>query len=203
MKKYLFLLLVVLLVWSCGDDDGEAPVTTELVELSIPVTTSDFIDGGGLNVLEVTGDINLATEGFQDILDNISDYRVNLLAIVISSVEAGSQAPELVFVDMGVGETVSFSTPPNIIREDKRLDDETPLITALTDASGNLDNTATTVIYNRLDDVGSFIEPLNAGLEIIRDQFSANENLGMRIRMGVDGDPLSFTITVQFNLSVR
>ena len=142
MKKLLLLSLSVLLLWSCRDDDGSDanPITTELVELRIPVNTSDYFDGGSENVLDITGTINLAMEGFQSILSSVSEYRINFIGLTISSVQAGAVAPEVIYADIGIGEFGSFGIPPNLIREDTRIDSNTPFIDVLTDGSGNLTN---------------------------------------------------------------
>ena len=204
MKKYLFLSLLLLALWSCGDDEPEtAPITTELVELIIPVSASDYFDGGTENVLDITADINLALEGFQTIIASVSEYRVNFVGLTISSVQAGNTAPEVVYADMGIGESSSFSIPPNLIREDKRIDSETPFIGVLTDGSGALTNVNSIPIYNRLEGEQSIIDGTNEGLDVILQQFIANEELTTRVRMGINGDPASFTMIVQFNLSVR
>ncbi len=205
MKKYLFLSLLILAIWSCGDDDQPetAPITTELVELRIPVSASDYFDGGTENVLDVTGNINLALEGFQSVIATATEYRVNFVGLTISSVQAGATDPEVVFVDLGIGESSSFSIPPNLIREDKRADADTPFIDVLTDGSGILTNVNSIPIFNRLDGEQTLVDDTNSGIGVILQQFIANEELSTRVRMGISGEPASFTMVVQFNLSVR
>ena len=73
----------------------------------------------------------------------------------------------------------------------------------LTDGSGNLTNVNSIPIYNRLAGEQSLIDGTNAGLDILLQQFIANENLSTRVRVGINGDPASFTMIIQFNLSVR
>ena len=205
MKKYLFLSVLVLALLSCGDDDQPetAPITTELVELRIPVSASDYFDGGTENVLDITANVNLALEGFQSIISTVSEYRINFVGLTISSVQGGAAAPEVVYADIGIGESTSFSIPPNLIREDKRIDTSTPFIDVLTDASGILANVNSIPVFNRLEGEQTLVDDTNAGLDVILQQFIANEELTTRIRMGINGDPASFTMIMQFNLSVR
>lgn len=205
MKKYLFLSALVLALLSCGDDDQPetAPITTELVELRIPVSASDYFDGGTENVLDITANVNLALEGFQSLISTVSEYRINFVGLTISSVQEGAAAPEVVYADIGIGESTSFSIPPNLIREDKRIDTSTPFIDVLTDASGILTNVNSIPVFNRLEGEQTLVDDTNAGLDVILQQFIANEELTTRIRMGINGDPARFTMIMQFNLSVR
>ncbi|GEM_PF-5743116 len=205
MKKSYIILFLSFFLFACNNDDepDTAPITTELVELNIPVSTANYFDGGGINVFEVRQEINLAEVGFANAVASATEYRINFVGLTISGVPGGTDAPEVIVAEIGIGEQNSPGIPPNLIREDKRIDTDTPFLTFVTDGNGNLTNISSVPVFNRLQGEASIVDSSNNGINLILQQFIANENLTARIRMGIDGEPISFNLTMSFNLSVR
>lgn len=208
MKRLIAVLLLGLVIVSCGSDDGggdENPIITRTANLDISVSSADFVDAGDFLIADVGQTINIAQQQFSAELANITEYRINRVLIQISGYSATSDAHELVFLDLGVGEGPSLTTvTPNLKREDTRFDATTPIIGNITDNNGAIMNVAAFVLYDRENEATDLLDGANAAIDFILQAFQNNDDMLTRVRMGVTGDSVGpFTFSFQFNVSVR
>lgn len=202
-NKFFLILLSATLLWGCGEAGVQSDVS-KVTEISFDIAAGDFTPVAGFLLADLRQVVDPTEEEFSEYRDDVENYIVNKLEIQITNYTVTGNDPTVVFFGMGAG-PIGNLLGPNIISEDSRTSNNTPLIDALTDANDKITNTDKIVIFDRSNESNGLILSTNAGIQQVLSALENNSQFEGRVQVATQGGALTggFTVTFFFDLTAR
>ncbi len=164
----IITLFISLILFSCGDA-GITFNLAKLVEYPIPVNTNQINDN------EFNGSVStdLATSEFNEVLDEMQDFKFNFLAYQITDIENTSDPAVITSITIDIDGSILWSSEQNI----------------------QVVNTQDVIIYEEALDFALEGFNLNTLLNWVQDVENGNDPT-INISMTFDGEPEDFTFIV-------